>query len=65
VTLFVLKTPALQVFDALVVCNGHYSEPNLPEVPGADQWPGLQMHRSGPTTCAVQHVCWDGIVILC
>lgn len=34
----------LQVFDAVVVCNGHYSEPNLPDVPGADTWPGLQMH---------------------
>lgn len=33
-----------QVFDALVVCNGHYSEPNLPGVPGDDSWPGLQMH---------------------
>lgn len=34
----------LQDFDAVVICNGHYSEPNLPDVPGADQWPGLQMH---------------------
>jgi cation diffusion facilitator CzcD-associated flavoprotein CzcO len=34
----------LQVFDALVVANGHYSEPNLPDVPGAQHWPGLQMH---------------------
>lgn len=34
-----------QVFDAVVVCSGQYSDPNLPEVPGADSWPGLQMHR--------------------
>jgi cation diffusion facilitator CzcD-associated flavoprotein CzcO len=35
---------AEQVFDAVVVANGHYSEPNLPDVPGAGSWPGLQMH---------------------
>jgi hypothetical protein len=34
----------LQVFDAVVVANGHYSEPNLPDVPGAGSWPGLQLH---------------------
>lgn len=33
-----------QVFDAVLVCNGHYSEPNLPVVAGSDCWPGLQMH---------------------
>lgn len=33
-----------QVFDAVVVCCGQYSEPNLPNVPGAGSWPGLQMH---------------------
>jgi hypothetical protein len=32
------------VFDAVVVCNGHYSEPNLPQVEGAATFPGLQMH---------------------
>lgn len=37
-----------QVFDAVVVCSGQYSDPNLPEVPGSGSWPGLQMHR-----CAV------------
>jgi cation diffusion facilitator CzcD-associated flavoprotein CzcO len=35
----------LQVFDAVVVCNGHFSEPNLPDIPGSDSWPGLQLHR--------------------
>jgi hypothetical protein len=35
---------ALQEFDAVVVANGHYSEPNLPDVAGADAWPGLQLH---------------------
>ena len=32
------------VFDAVVVCNGHYSEPRVPRFPGAETWPGTQMH---------------------
>jgi hypothetical protein len=28
----------------VVVANGHYSEPNLPDVPGSSSWPGLQLH---------------------
>jgi len=42
-------------FDALVVANGHYTQPNVPEppLPGADTFPGTQMHshnyrRPGP-----------------
>lgn len=33
-------------FDALVVANGHYSLPNIPDppIPGSSAWPGLQMH---------------------
>jgi hypothetical protein len=31
-------------FDAVLVCNGHYSEPQLPQLPGAAGWPGLLMH---------------------
>ena len=31
-------------FDAVVVCNGHYSEPRVPEIPGADTFPGQQLH---------------------
>jgi len=33
-----------EVFDAIVVCNGHYSEPLIPVWPGKDVFPGLQMH---------------------
>lgn len=33
-----------EVFDAVVVCNGHYSRPKAAEIPGADKWPGRQMH---------------------
>ena len=30
--------------DAVMVCNGHYTEPRLPALPGQDSFPGLQMH---------------------
>jgi hypothetical protein len=33
-----------EVFDALLVCNGHYTEPHLPQLPGAEHFPGLLMH---------------------
>ncbi|GBF91344.1 hypothetical protein Rsub_03664 [Raphidocelis subcapitata] len=33
-----------QEFDALVVCNGHYTATNLPRVEGREEFPGLQMH---------------------
>ena len=35
---------ANEAFDAVVVCNGHYSEPRVPRFPGHETWPGLQMH---------------------
>lgn len=31
-------------FDAVMVCNGHYSVPKVPEVKNLDLFPGLQMH---------------------
>ncbi len=31
-------------YDALVVCNGHYSAPRCPEVKGSDVFPGQAMH---------------------
>lgn len=31
-------------YDALVVCNGHYSAPRCPDVEGADVFPGQVMH---------------------
>jgi cation diffusion facilitator CzcD-associated flavoprotein CzcO len=33
-----------QQYDAVVVCNGHYSRSRLPQLPGKDCFPGLQMH---------------------
>ncbi|KAI5020512.1 hypothetical protein ZWY2020_045400 [Hordeum vulgare] len=34
-----------EVFDAVVVCNGHFTEPRLADVPSIDGWPGKQMHN--------------------
>ena len=31
-------------FDAVVICNGHYSEPRIATKPGMDEFPGLMMH---------------------
>ncbi|CAH2048044.1 unnamed protein product [Thlaspi arvense] len=33
-----------EIYDAVVVCNGHYIEPRLAEVPGISSWPGKEMH---------------------
>lgn len=33
-----------RVFDALLVCNGHFSEPRLPDAAGSADFPGRQMH---------------------
>ncbi|KAK2993843.1 hypothetical protein RJ640_012804 [Escallonia rubra] len=33
-----------EVYDAVVVCNGHYTEPRIADIPGIDVWPGKQLH---------------------
>ncbi|WOH12169.1 hypothetical protein DCAR_0831668 [Daucus carota subsp. sativus] len=33
-----------EVYDAVVVCNGHYTEPRIADIPGIDSWPGKQIH---------------------
>lgn len=33
-----------ETFDAVFVCNGHYSEPNLPQIEGANAFKGKQIH---------------------
>ncbi|KAJ7959883.1 Flavin-containing monooxygenase [Quillaja saponaria] len=33
-----------EIYDAVVVCNGHYTEPRLADIPGINIWPGKQMH---------------------
>ena len=34
----------LQEFDAVLVCNGHFAEPNVLEVEGREEFTGLIMH---------------------
>ncbi|KAK1305327.1 Flavin-containing monooxygenase FMO GS-OX5 [Acorus calamus] len=38
------KKVVVEAFEAVVVCNGHYSEPMVADVPGIDKWPGKQIH---------------------
>ncbi|KAL1187714.1 Flavin-containing monooxygenase FMO GS-OX-like 4 [Cardamine amara subsp. amara] len=33
-----------EIYDAVVVCNGHYIEPRVAEIPGISSWPGKEMH---------------------
>ncbi|ANM58465.1 flavin-monooxygenase glucosinolate S-oxygenase 2 [Arabidopsis thaliana] len=33
-----------EIFDAVVVCSGHYTEPNVAHIPGIKSWPGKQIH---------------------
>ena len=36
--------PQTRTYDALIVCNGHYSAPRCPEVSGSEAFPGTVMH---------------------
>ncbi|KAK7405497.1 hypothetical protein VNO78_06848 [Psophocarpus tetragonolobus] len=33
-----------EVFEAVVVCSGHYSTPRIAEIEGIEKWKGFQMH---------------------
>ncbi|XP_042503901.1 flavin-containing monooxygenase FMO GS-OX5-like isoform X2 [Macadamia integrifolia] len=33
-----------ELFDAVVICNGHTTEPRFAEIPGIDKWTGKQIH---------------------
>ncbi|KAJ6712289.1 DIMETHYLANILINE MONOOXYGENASE [Salix purpurea] len=33
-----------EIYDAVVICNGHYTEPRIAQIPGISSWPGKQMH---------------------
>ncbi|XP_078165674.1 flavin-containing monooxygenase FMO GS-OX-like 2 isoform X2 [Carex rostrata] len=33
-----------EVYDGVVVCNGHFTEPRIAEISGIEAWPGKQMH---------------------
>ncbi|CAI9103633.1 OLC1v1002153C2 [Oldenlandia corymbosa var. corymbosa] len=39
------KSCSEELFEAVVVCNGHYTQPRLAEdIPGVEFWPGKQIH---------------------
>lgn len=38
------ETSVDEIFDAVVVCNGHFTEPRVAEIPGMSKWPGKQIH---------------------
>ncbi|KAM0867779.1 hypothetical protein ACQ4PT_041739 [Festuca glaucescens] len=38
------KVETKEVFDAVVVANGHYSQPRVPSIQGMEAWSGRQMH---------------------
>ncbi|XP_057868665.1 flavin-containing monooxygenase FMO GS-OX-like 9 isoform X3 [Cryptomeria japonica] len=57
-----------EVFDAVVVCNGHFRKPKIAEIPGAQKWPGKQIHSLNyrvPKLFAnqVTYLDEDGIVV--
>ncbi|KAK4353987.1 hypothetical protein RND71_026181 [Anisodus tanguticus] len=33
-----------EVFDSVVICNGHYTIPRVANIPGINNWPGKQIH---------------------
>lgn len=38
------NTYETNIFDAVFICNGHYSVPKIPNIPGADQFKGKILH---------------------
>ncbi|KAL6177103.1 hypothetical protein ACLB2K_048629 [Fragaria x ananassa] len=50
-----------EVYDAVVVCNGHYSQPRIAHIPGIDTWKGKQIHSHNYRTPAPYR---DQVVIL-
>ncbi|KAG9452377.1 hypothetical protein H6P81_005281 [Aristolochia fimbriata] len=34
----------MEIFQAVVVCNGHFVEPRIAAIPGIGKWPGKQIH---------------------
>lgn len=33
-----------ELFEAVVICNGHYTKPRVANIPGINNWPGKQIH---------------------
>lgn len=39
-----IKTKETRQYDAVIVCNGHFSTPWTPEIPGQETFEGSQIH---------------------
>lgn len=39
-----IKTQETYVYDAVMVCNGHYKDPLLPNIKGQEKFKGRQWH---------------------
>lgn len=39
-----IKTKESRQYDAVIVCNGHFSTPWIPEIPGQEVFKGSQTH---------------------
>ncbi|KAF5271106.1 hypothetical protein FQA39_LY08244 [Lamprigera yunnana] len=40
----ITKEEIFEIYDAVFVCNGHYSNPFIPKIPGQDIFTGVQFH---------------------
>lgn len=38
------KTLITEYYDAVLVCNGHNASPFIPNIPGMDEFNGIQIH---------------------
>ncbi|EPS70484.1 hypothetical protein M569_04277, partial [Genlisea aurea] len=50
-----------EAYDAVVVCNGHYTHPRIADITGIDEWPGKQIHSHNYRTPDIFH---DQVVVL-
>lgn len=44
-----------QIYDAIFVCNGHFSEPFIPEIESANEFEGKLMHSHDFRTAEAFH----------
>jgi len=54
-----VTTNKTETFDAVMICNGHYFKPRVPDVQGMEEFPGLLMHSHNyrtPTAFAGKRV---------
>ncbi|XP_046493273.1 uncharacterized protein [Neodiprion pinetum] len=62
-----------RIFDAVILCNGHYTVGDVPHIPGIETFPGRSIHSHQyrkPETYANKKVCilgasWSGVDIAC